>query len=64
VDEIAAMLDGVPLTEASRANARSMLERTVGWKSQRRAAPAAPPPALLGKVSAPARGRRKAAATA
>ena len=33
VDEIAAMLDGVPLTEASRANARVMLERVEVWKA-------------------------------
>ena len=35
VDEIAAMLDGVPLTDASRANARVMLERASAWKDQR-----------------------------
>jgi DNA repair protein RecN (Recombination protein N) len=64
VDEIAAMLDGDPLTEASRANARAMLERTTGWKEQRRAVSPAPPPALLEPVRAPARGRRKTAATA
>lgn len=33
VDEIAAMLDGVPLTEESRANARAMLDRVAGWKA-------------------------------
>lgn len=33
VDEIAAMLDGVPLTEASRANARAMLQRVESWKA-------------------------------
>ncbi len=36
VDELAAMLDGVPLTDASRANARVMLERVAGWKAERR----------------------------
>jgi DNA repair protein RecN (Recombination protein N) len=63
VDEIAAMLDGVPLTDASRANARVMLERARAWKDQRLAAQAAPP-TRLEPVPAPARGRRKAAATA
>jgi DNA repair protein RecN (Recombination protein N) len=60
VDEIAAMLDGVPLTDASRANARAMLERTIAWKAQRPVGP----PALPEPTPVPARGRRKAAATA
>ena len=64
VDEIAAMLDGVPLTEVSRANARAMLERAEGWKAQRIAArPAAHQPVLLEAVPPPTRGRRKAAAS-
>lgn len=64
VDEIAAMLDGVPLTDASRENARVMLERANAWKDQRLAAPPAPPPASIEPVPVPTRGRRKAAATA
>ncbi len=32
VDELAAMLDGFPVTAVSRANAREMLERVEGWK--------------------------------
>jgi DNA repair protein RecN (Recombination protein N) len=32
VDEIAAMLDGVPVTSAARENARQMIERVVAWK--------------------------------
>jgi DNA repair protein RecN (Recombination protein N) len=35
VDEIAAMLDGTPITEASRSNAQDMLERASRWKGQR-----------------------------
>jgi DNA repair protein RecN (Recombination protein N) len=31
IDELAAMLDGEPVTEASRANAREMLRRVEGW---------------------------------
>ncbi len=33
LDELAAMLDGQPVTEASRLNARSMLDRVNGWKA-------------------------------
>lgn len=33
VDEIAAMLDGTPVTAAARENARQMIERVVAWKS-------------------------------
>ena len=33
LDELAAMLDGLPVTEAARLNARSMLDRVVGWKA-------------------------------
>ena len=33
VDELAAMLDGLPVTEASRRNAREMLERVAAWKA-------------------------------
>ena len=61
VDEIAAMLDGTPLTDASRANARVMLARTESWKAQRRAAPAAAHPSLPEPAPVAARGRRKAA---
>jgi DNA repair protein RecN (Recombination protein N) len=66
VDEIAAMLDGVPLTEASRANARVMLERVEVWKSahvpESSAAPAPMP--LPAPVQAAPRRRAKAAARA
>lgn len=34
VDEIAEMLDGVPISEASRESARTMLERAAGYKRQ------------------------------
>jgi hypothetical protein len=33
VVEIAAMLDGVPVTPESRANAIALLERVSGWKA-------------------------------
>ena len=36
LDELAAMLDGVPVTEASRANARAMLDRVAAWKAGHR----------------------------
>ncbi len=36
LDELAAMLDGLPVTEASRLNARSMLDRVNGWKAGHR----------------------------
>jgi DNA repair protein RecN (Recombination protein N) len=32
IDELAAMLDGVPVTAAARASAREMLERVATWK--------------------------------
>lgn len=35
VDEIAAMLDGVPATPESRANARALLDRVSAWKISR-----------------------------
>ena len=64
VDEIAAMLDGVPLTEASRANARVMLGRVESWKAERLAAPRpASPPLPASEPPAPRR-RAKAAARA
>jgi DNA repair protein RecN (Recombination protein N) len=34
IDEIAAMLDGVPVTEESRRNAVAMLERIASWKRE------------------------------
>jgi DNA repair protein RecN (Recombination protein N) len=34
IDEIAEMLDGVPISEASRQSARTMLERAAGFKRQ------------------------------
>jgi DNA repair protein RecN (Recombination protein N) len=34
LDEIAAMLDGVPATDASRQNAREMIRRIEGWKQE------------------------------
>ncbi len=61
VDEIAAMLDGVPLTEASRANARAMLARVEGWKAERNAPASTPPPNPEPETAAP-RKRAKAAA--
>ena len=36
LDELAAMLDGVPVTDASRANARTMLDRVAAWKAAHR----------------------------
>ena len=33
IDEIAAMLDGVPVTNAARENARQMIARVVDWKN-------------------------------
>ncbi|CAA9541394.1 MAG: DNA repair protein RecN [uncultured Thermomicrobiales bacterium] len=33
VDELAAMLDGLPVTDAARANARAMLDRVGTWKA-------------------------------
>ncbi len=36
IDELAAMLDGLPVTEAARLNARSMLDRVDGWKASHR----------------------------
>ncbi|HEX5506337.1 MAG TPA: DNA repair protein RecN, partial [Thermomicrobiales bacterium] len=39
VEEIAAMLDGVPVTPASRASAEEMLGRVAEWKSRHAAAP-------------------------
>lgn len=34
LDELAAMLDGAPITPASRANARAMLDRIAAWKAR------------------------------
>lgn len=34
LDEIAAMIDGVPATDASRQNAREMIRRIEGWKQE------------------------------
>lgn len=66
VDEIAAMLDGVPLTEAARANARVMLERVETWKATHvpAAHPAAAPTPLPAQQSSAPRRRAKAAARA
>ncbi len=67
IDELAAMLDGVPVTAAARANAREMLERVAGWKAARAAAPAPAPtePAPAPMETAPRpRARAKAAARA
>jgi DNA repair protein RecN (Recombination protein N) len=43
VDELAAMLDGLPVTEAARGSAREMMERVEGWKAAARSG--APEPA-------------------
>ncbi|HEU5330174.1 MAG TPA: DNA repair protein RecN [Thermomicrobiales bacterium] len=43
VDEIAAMLDGVPIAPAARANAQEMLDRVVTWKTGHQAAPTKAP---------------------
>ncbi len=34
VDELAAMLDGLPITDAARSSAREMLGRVAGWKAE------------------------------
>ncbi len=39
VDEIAAMLDGIPVTEASRTSARSMLGRAADHKAKKQQSP-------------------------
>ena len=36
VDEVAAMLDGLPITPQSRASAVALLERAASWKVARR----------------------------
>ena len=54
VDEIAAMLDGVPLTEASRANARVMLEPGGSLEGERAC------PAAAAGTPLPHRRRRRA----
>ena len=67
VDEIAAMLDGVPLTEASRANARVMLDRVAVWKAAHvpdAQQTIAPTPLAAPEVAAAPRRRAKAAARA
>ncbi len=56
IDELAAMLDGVPITEVARDNAREMMARVESWKSQREGVPEAAP--------AKPRRRRLAAAAA
>jgi DNA repair protein RecN (Recombination protein N) len=38
IDEIAAMLDGVPATDASRQNALEMMRRIDSWKQEQHAA--------------------------
>lgn len=46
IDELAAMLDGTPISESSRNNARDIVERAAGYKREehtRRAADDAPP---------------------
>jgi DNA repair protein RecN (Recombination protein N) len=45
IDELAAMLDGYPVTVAARENARAMLERAERWKAERAGAGAAKRPA-------------------
>jgi len=45
VDELAAMLDGYPVTSAARDNARAMLVRVERWKAERNGAKAAKRPA-------------------
>ena len=62
VDEIAAMLDGVPLTEASRTNARVMLERVESWKADRRGTSLPAPTPLPAPESTATRRRTKARA--
>src|SRR5438067_1781193 len=57
-DERAAMLDGVPVTPTSRANARAMLDRATAWKAKRAAGAdtdAAPATAPRGRAKAAAR---------
>ncbi len=54
IEEIAAMLDGVPPTDESRANARAMLERVDGWKAGQQVAPSPVPTAAGSAVSADA----------
>ncbi len=57
IDELAAMLDGVPVTPASRANAREMLERVATWKAARADGAPAPPPAAAPRPRAKAAAR-------
>jgi DNA repair protein RecN (Recombination protein N) len=45
IDELAAMLDGYPVTDAARENARAMLARAERWKAERADAGAAKRPA-------------------
>ncbi len=45
VDELAAMLDGLPVTSAARANATAMLDRAERWKAERDGAGLAKRPA-------------------
>ena len=60
VEEIAAMLDGLPVTPISRASAQEMLDRIAAWKAQKAGAGIAEPE----PVSAGPRRRAKAAARA
>ncbi len=57
IDELAAMLDGVPVTPASRANAREMLERVATWKAAHADGAPAPPPAAAPRPRAKAAAR-------
>jgi DNA repair protein RecN (Recombination protein N) len=41
IEELAEMLDGLPVTETSRRNAREMLDRVAAWKAARDGAPVA-----------------------
>lgn len=50
VDELAAMLDGVPISTAARANARELLNRVGRWKAGRLAAARAATPVRLDRT--------------
>ncbi|HCG30311.1 MAG TPA: DNA repair protein RecN, partial [Chloroflexi bacterium] len=38
INEVAAMLDGLPITSESRASANALLQRAAGWKTADRSA--------------------------